>query len=191
MKLSPHLKQISNTSEQLSDSLRQRLQQRFGVAIVDHYATGECLFVSEGCPTDVGAHINADWAILEVVDENDRPVAMGQVGKRVLITNLANFVQPFIRYEIEDMLQLTDKPCRCGSRLPRIERIQGRTSELFWVGDGPNKRFLNYAVFQRRPTTCVRCANGRPSCWPPGESRCASNCCRPLAITRNRSSSPR
>ena len=148
LRLSPHLKQMSNTSEQLSDQLRDRLQKTFGVSIVNHYATGECLFLSEGCPTDVGAHINADWAIIEVVDEEHRPVPMGQVGKKVLITNLANMVQPFIRYEVEDMLQLTDKPCRCGSRLPRIERIEGRASELFWVGEGANRRFLNYATFQ-------------------------------------------
>jgi phenylacetate-coenzyme A ligase PaaK-like adenylate-forming protein len=28
---------------------------------------------------------------------------------------------------------MATKPCGCGSRLPRIERIEGRSAEAFWV----------------------------------------------------------
>jgi phenylacetate-coenzyme A ligase PaaK-like adenylate-forming protein len=59
-------------------------------------------------------------------------VPVGQLGKRVLITNLANRVQPLIRYEVGDMVALTDEPCRCGSQLPKIAQIKGRTADEFW-----------------------------------------------------------
>jgi phenylacetate-coenzyme A ligase PaaK-like adenylate-forming protein len=115
--------------------VRQYIESTFGVPVLDHYATGECLFLSDGCPTHGGAHINADWAIVEIVDSQYRPVPPGQLGDKVLITNLANRVQPFIRYEVDDRIALATQPCGCGSRLPRIERIEGRTGDLFWTRD--------------------------------------------------------
>lgn len=142
------LRQISNTSEMLSDRARNRIGQVFGVPVLDHYATGECLFLSDGCATEPGAHVNVDWAILEVVDDNYQPVPAGQLGKKVLITNLANAVQPFIRYEVGDMLRMATGPCRCGSRFPRIERIEGRASEVFWTWNGRDYQVVPGAIFK-------------------------------------------
>lgn len=71
------LRQITNTSEQMTLRARLRIEQRFGARVLDHYGLGECLLLSDGCPVG-GIHINADWAILEVVDEQNRPVPLGQ-----------------------------------------------------------------------------------------------------------------
>lgn len=128
----PELRQIVNNSETLTEQTRVRVETAFDVPVLDNYATGECLFLSNGCSEGPGAHVNADWAILEVVDEQYRPVPVGQLGTKVLITNLANRVQPLIRYEVGDMVALTDEPCRCGSRLPKIAQIKGRTADEFW-----------------------------------------------------------
>ncbi len=128
-----HLRQIANSSEQLTPRARRRIEAAFGVTVMDHYGAGECLFLSDGCPTDGGAHVNADWAILENVDDDHRPVPPGEPGRKVLVTNLANRVQPFIRYELPDRIVMATEPCRCGSRLPRIARIEGRSAEAFWI----------------------------------------------------------
>lgn len=128
-----HLRQIANSSEQLTPRARRRIEAAFDVTVMDHYGTGECLFLSDGCPTDGGAHVNADWAILENVDDDDRPVPPGEPGRKVLVTNLANRIQPFIRYEVPDRIVMATEPCRCGSRLPRIARIEGRSAEAFWI----------------------------------------------------------
>ena len=141
------LRQLGNSSEQLTERARSRIEAAFRVPILNHFGTGECLFLSEGCSTHGGAHINSDWAVLEVVDDDYRPVPAGQFGTRILITNLANRVQPFIRYEIGDRVQMSTSPCRCGNRLPRIERIDGRTAELFWVGDGARRQYLTGVLF--------------------------------------------
>jgi phenylacetate-coenzyme A ligase PaaK-like adenylate-forming protein len=141
------LRQIANSCEQLTVRARTRIREAFDVPLLDHYGIGECLLLSEGCPTDVGAHVNADWAILEVVDEQFRPVPRGQVGAKVLITNLANTVQPIIRYEVEDCLVMADRPCACGSRLPRIERIEGRAAEVFWTREQDRYRLISGVLF--------------------------------------------
>ena len=142
-----NLRQIANIGEQLTPRAGKRIQEAFQVALPDHYATGECLLLSNGCPTHGGSHINADWAICEVVDEDYRPVAPGQLGKKVLVTNLANAVQPFIRYEVGDQVMMAAEPCGCGSRLPRIDHVEGRLEETFWTFDGTRHRLVSGGLF--------------------------------------------
>jgi phenylacetate-coenzyme A ligase PaaK-like adenylate-forming protein len=148
-RLAPHLRQLVNNSEKMTDRTRARVTEAFGVPVLDNYASGECPFLSAGCPAGPGAHVNADWAILEVVDDEYRPVPPGRLGTKVLLTNLANETQPFIRYEIGDRLTMApDGPCACGSRLPRIASIEGRAMEDFWVPDGSSYLRLNGGVLQ-------------------------------------------
>lgn len=133
------LRQFTSSGEHLSDRARARIQAAFGVPIFDHYGMGECLFLGEGCPTDGGAHLNADWAILEVLDSRNRPVPPGQPGAKVLVTNLANTIQPIIRYEVGDIVRFANHRCTCGSELPWIERIDGRSTDVFWVGENKDQ----------------------------------------------------
>lgn len=142
-----HLRQIANISEQLTARARGRVEQAFGVPLPDHYAVGECLLLANGCQAGSGAHINTDWAILEVVDENYQAVPPGELGKKILVTNLANTVQPFIRYEVGDQLSIAEGTCRCGSRLPRVAHVEGRAAEIFWVYDGSQHRMVHAALF--------------------------------------------
>jgi phenylacetate-CoA ligase len=144
----PTLRQVVNCSETLTVAARQRIQRAYHVPVLDSYATGECLFLSQGCPVSRGAHVNADWAILEVVDENYRAVPAGELGKKVLLTNLFNRVQPIIRYEVGDMVALSAAPCACGSRLPKIAHIEGRTAEQLWVGHPGNYQEITAMMFK-------------------------------------------
>jgi phenylacetate-CoA ligase len=144
----PGLRQVTTTSETLTSGARQRIAAAFAAPVLDSYACGECLFLTNGCHTHPGGHVNADWAILEVVDADNRPVPPGQPGQKVLLTNLANAVQPFIRYEIGDRLVMATAPCRCGNRLPRFERVDGRSADFFWVRAGAGYRPLLAYPFQ-------------------------------------------
>jgi phenylacetate-coenzyme A ligase PaaK-like adenylate-forming protein len=142
------LEQVVPNSEMLTDAARARIAAVFRVPVIDNYACGECLFLGNGCPAGPGTHINADWAVVEVVDEHNRPVPPGTLGHKVLLTNLANFTQPLIRYEVGDRLKLATKPCRCGSRLPRIEKVVGRAADVFGVRSGADHRPLSAYPFQ-------------------------------------------
>jgi phenylacetate-coenzyme A ligase PaaK-like adenylate-forming protein len=51
----------------------------------------------------------------------------------VLLTNLYNRVQPIIRYEIGDVVTMSDTPCLCGSNLPHIVSVGGRTKDRLWL----------------------------------------------------------
>ena len=46
----------------------------------------------------------------------------------MLLTNLANRIQPLIRYDLGDAVTIADTPCGCGSRFP-VMSVEGRTDE--------------------------------------------------------------
>jgi phenylacetate-coenzyme A ligase PaaK-like adenylate-forming protein len=147
LNLRPELEQVVNISERLIPKARRHYEQVFDVPILDDYAMGECLFLSNGCVKSGGMHVNADWAVLEVVDEENRPVPDGQMGAKVLMTNLSNFAQPFIRYEIGDRVTMSTGRCGCGSNLPLIERVDGRDSDMLYVETPQGRQPLHPAIF--------------------------------------------
>jgi phenylacetate-coenzyme A ligase PaaK-like adenylate-forming protein len=117
--------------------MRDRVQQAFGCAVRNSYGASE--FLSMGWECSAGhLHVNADWVILEAVDEHYRPVPAGELSSTVLLTNLANNVQPLIRYDLGDQVRMDAKPCSCGSPLPAIE-VDGRHDDSLVMSGGRGK----------------------------------------------------
>jgi phenylacetate-CoA ligase len=141
------LRQVINMSEPLSEGARSLIGEAFGLPVMNNYATGECMALSIGCLEGNGMHLQADWAILEVVDHGNRPVPPGQAGEKVLITNLYNETQPFLRYETEDVVTMSPTPCPCGNPLPLILRVEGRTDEVTWIKAGDRYRQVHPYLF--------------------------------------------
>ena len=113
--------------ETLSTAVRRRLELALGCAVRNGYGASE--FMSIGWECDRGTmHCNADWVILEPVDENGFPAPPGQPSHSTLLTNLANHVQPLIRYDLGDQITFHVERCECGSTLPVIE-VQGRRDD--------------------------------------------------------------
>ncbi len=139
----PGLRQVINMSEPLSDGARALVSRVFGLPVTNNYALGECMALTTGCTCSPGMHVQADWAILEVVDKNYRPVPPGQPGHKVLVTNLYNTVQPFIRYEVNDVVTLSPSACPCGCPLPLVLRVEGRTDEVIWIRVGDRHQLLH------------------------------------------------
>lgn len=146
--LKPDLEEVVNISERLMPKAREHYAEIFGAPILDNYSMGECLFLTNGCPACHGMHINADWALLEVVDENNKPVPDGELGAKVLVTNLANYTQPIIRYEIGDMIAMATQPCGCGSNLPLIDHVEGRDSDVFEIKTDKGTKSLQPTIFE-------------------------------------------
>ena len=114
--------------EQSASTLHSTLEQAFHCQVREAYGASECLSIGWTCAQGV-IHINDDWVILEPVDEHDRPVDPGQRSHTVLLTNLANQVQPLIRYDLGDSLTVLEQPCRCGSSFPAVV-IEGRRDDV-------------------------------------------------------------
>ena len=125
-------KEVWTGGETLTPAIRSFVQEAFGCPVVNSYGASE--FFSLACECRLGAlHLNSDWAILEPVDRDGRSVAPGSAGSTTLLTNLANHVQPLIRYDLGDRVTFRESPCACGSHLPVIE-VVGRCDDTLRLG---------------------------------------------------------
>jgi phenylacetate-CoA ligase len=139
---------LVTNSEPLSQELRERLQRAFGVRPFDFYATTEGLYGTE-C-REGSMHLFDDLCIVENVDDDGRPVAPGEVGSRLLVTNLFNRVQPLIRFEVTDLVSIEPEPCPCGRSLMRLRSLEGRAEEVLRLG-GVTVHPLQFALVTADP----------------------------------------
>ncbi|MGI5488861.1 phenylacetate--CoA ligase family protein [Microtetraspora malaysiensis] len=122
--------------EALTAENRARIAAAFHAQVRSAYAATECGFLAYGCAHN-WLHVNTDWAVLEPVDADHRPVPPGRPSHTVLLSNLANRVQPILRYDLGDNVLVRPDACPCGSPLPAVQ-VQGRAAEMleFPAGDG-------------------------------------------------------
>jgi len=123
---------IAGGGEPLPSELRKQLQAAWQGSVFDIYGTQEGLRAME-CNPGQGMHIFEDLGIVEVVDEDNRPVPDGTLGHKILFTSLFGFTQPVIRYEISDMMVLAPEPCPCGQPFRRILAINGRNDDVLYL----------------------------------------------------------
>ena len=114
--------------EYLAPATAAAIERAFGCPLVNEYGASECMSIAFGC-REGALHVNEDWVVLEPVDRNFQPVPPGETSHTVLLTNLANRVQPVIRYDLGDSVLVAPEPCPCGSPLQAI-RAQGRQDDV-------------------------------------------------------------
>ncbi len=151
-----------NSSPKLRDELRDALK----CSVFNTYGATEGGMMAFEC-SEGNSHINIDWVVLEAVDEEYRPVPPGVRSHKILITNLSNSLQPFIRYEVTDRVIMGGDRCKCGSPLPYLI-VEGRTDDIleFEGKNGPVKiipmnlvpeakyeGLLRYQLVQKDPYT--------------------------------------
>lgn len=157
-------------AEGLAPDEYDRIAKVFSAKVHTSYAATECPFLSYDCEYR-WLHVNSDWVALEPVDADYQPTPAGEQSHTVLVTNLANRVQPILRYDLGDSILARPDPCPCGNPLPAI-RVQGRSAEVlsFTTPDGKQVAIpplalevdhipgvLLYQVVQTTPTSlCVR-----------------------------------
>lgn len=126
--------------ETLTPAMRAFVQRAFGAAVSQSYGASEFLAIAAECAHG-RLHLNDDWVILEPVDADHRPVPAGTPGATTLLTNLANHVQPLIRYDLGDRATLHAERCACGSSLPVID-VQGRADDTLRIGPDAHPTWL-------------------------------------------------
>lgn len=129
----PHLKWLMCGGEVVEDGLRARARALWGLEIADNYGSTE-MMIAWQCPKG-RYHVNEEHVLLELLDEDDRPVPPGEPG-RVVVTTLENRLMPLVRYEIGDWAVASEVACACGRTLRCLERVIGRGINLFRMPDG-------------------------------------------------------
>ncbi len=123
-------------AEPWSEAMRQQLDERLGIKAVDIYGLSEIIgpgVAAECAEARAGLHGWEDCFLFEVIDPQTGDVLpMGETGELV-ITTLAKWAQPMIRYRTRDITRLTDEPCVCGRTHLRILRITGRNDDMLII----------------------------------------------------------
>ena len=132
-------------SEVLEPHVRGDLERAFGVSPLDVYDSWEGGFISWQCSERAGYHVNADAVIIEILDDQDRPVPAGEQGD-VVITNLWNSTTPMIRYRTGDVAALLPDPCPCGITLPLMSQVEGRRIDWVIKRDGSRVSPLRFGL---------------------------------------------
>lgn len=123
--------------ELFTPAMRETVTRAFECPVIEGYATTEAPGLALEC-THGFLHVNSDWYILEPVDSDRRPVPPGVQSDSVLVTNLANRIQPIIRYDLGDRVQLQPHRCPCGSPLP-VVTVEGRTNDVLAFDDAEHQ----------------------------------------------------
>ena len=124
-------KKIWCTGEPLTPAIRTSIQHAFDVNPINIYGTSETITLGAECSGSHRLHLFDDWFSVQAVDKDGKPVCPGRTG-RSIITNLYNYAQPLIRYQMDDEIVLSDEPCPCGWPFRIIEKIAGRSEDALW-----------------------------------------------------------
>ena len=137
---------VSAAGETLTTATRHLIGETFGCRVGNYYGSSEAVGLTYECAAQ-RLHVNSDWYIVEPVDEHYRAVPPGQLSDGVLVTNLANKIQPIIRYQMGDRVAIDPRRCSCGSPFPAID-VVGRTDDIltFQTPHGDSIRILPLAI---------------------------------------------
>ncbi len=122
-------------AEPHSEETRRRIEGLFGVKAFNSYGLSEMNGpgVAFECEHQNGLHIWEDCFVVEIVNpETLEPVAEGEVGELVL-TTLDRQAMPIIRYRTRDLTRFLPGTCPCGRTSRRIDRITGRSDDMFII----------------------------------------------------------
>jgi phenylacetate-CoA ligase len=122
-------------SERWSEQMRARIEEVMGVETFDIIGMTELYGPGTGidCRFHEGIHFWGDYFLFEIVDpETGEPVPHGESGE-IVATTLAKEAMPLLRYRTRDVSRLIPEACKCGSEHPRIDRILGRTDDMFKI----------------------------------------------------------
>ncbi len=122
-------------SERWGDAMRSRINRLLNVDSYDIYGFTELYGPGAGidCHLHQGIHVWADHFVVEVIDPQTGEVLPEGKEGELVVTTLRKQAMPLIRYRTRDLSRLIPEPCPCGSPHPRIERITGRSDDMFKV----------------------------------------------------------
>ncbi len=170
-----HPQRLISVAETLEPQDRERLQGAFQAPVHEIYQCTEGLLAISCAHGSL--HIQEDLVALQFEPLDDQSARSGHERVTPIVTDLWRRTQPIIRYRLNDVLRLADKPCRCGSDFRVIEAIEGRCDDVcyFVTDDGDTRPFFpdvirrmillasdaitEYQAVQERPGhLCVRVA---------------------------------
>jgi len=134
-------KKLISYAEILYPEVKQTLINTFNCPTHEIYQCSEgsiAISCNEG-----SLHINEDLVALELLNADGTPTPISKPCQKLIITDLHKTSQPVIRYELNDLITISPKKCKCGSSFRVIESVQGRSDDLF-IGEVKTNKTFQY-----------------------------------------------
>lgn len=140
---------IIAVAEVLEEDQKKYFEKVFSQKIAQVYQATEG-FLAHTCK-EGNLHFNEDWIRVEkkYIDAEKKRF-------HPIITDYRRFSQPLIRYELNDIIH-EGKPCKCGLKSTVIDRIEGRSDDVF-VFKVAGKEIVIFPDFIRR--AIINASNG-------------------------------
>lgn len=123
------IKVIFTTGETLIEDDQRLIEQAFNCSVAQQYGSGENCFSSQQAPDEKGYLVNYEHGFIELI--GDGPL------KEVVVTSLQNDVMPFVRYRMNDYVNVTDEGYSSRYGLPILfDEVIGRTDDIIMLKNG-------------------------------------------------------
>lgn len=93
------------------------------------YSSTEMGATFSECPFGMGGHVHPELIIVEIIGEDDLPVADGETGE-VVVTTLGVEAMPLLRFRTGDVCAKVVEPCKCGRNSYRLTPLVGRKNNM-------------------------------------------------------------
>ncbi|HEX7009670.1 MAG TPA: hypothetical protein VF184_06785 [Phycisphaeraceae bacterium] len=117
------------TAETLDAPTRQLLEETFGCPVYEIYGLTETGTLAWRSPAWQGFRISHESLIVEFAPADD-----GGPARRLIVTNLALWTMPFIRYDTDDLA--VPAQAAGNGQMPYLERVEGRLVDCVRLADG-------------------------------------------------------
>lgn len=130
-------------AEPVHPDQREVIEAFFACPVRETYGMAEMVAGATECEAGT-MHLWPEAGIVEVLDPDNQPVAVGEVG-RLVVTGLLNDVMPLIRYDIGDRVRSPQmaRRCECGRGLPILPPVEGRGQDMILTPSGRRVFWLN------------------------------------------------
>jgi phenylacetate-CoA ligase len=123
-------------AETWSDELRIRIEEEMGVDTYDIIGMTETGGVGMGidCEAKNGIHIWEDHYYVEIIEEQTKETVEDNKEGELVVSTLTREGLPLLRYRTRDITKIISRDrCDCGRTHLRVDRLKGRTDDMFKV----------------------------------------------------------
>jgi phenylacetate-CoA ligase len=130
----PRLPAVVAVGEYLPPETASAAESLFGARVINLLSSAEGGIIAIACPEQGMLHVQSEIVLAEILGDDGRPCAPGEIGE-VVVTPFYSYSVPLIRYRSGDFVECGG-PCPCGRTSPTIARFVGRRQHMFRYPDG-------------------------------------------------------
>lgn len=129
------IKRIIGIGEGLRDQdfnlnlLGRKIKEKWDVELFATYSSTEMGATFSECPYGQGGHVHPELIIVEIIGDDNLPVADGEPGE-VVVTTLGVEAMPLLRFRTGDIAAKRTDQCACGRWSYRLTPLVGRKNNM-------------------------------------------------------------